>query len=363
MLILLSSGARRRYRDDIVRALAHPPSTELRFRYGEEYVKDSVLALVKSGKLAPTDALVCYVADQPDGKPALLVPCRFATVTRAQLVGTSVILTLSAGAYVQNLEDASLRKLMTEDEVGLLPNRGSDAKVPPGKFAFMIAAPLTAKAAPDAAGAAAFEKTAEALCAAGFGAGDAAMPFYAVRDLTEVVGRLDEPDPVIPARQGRYALRSGKHYALEVYSYAPQGDEHPSDASTLTVEVDDSEVKFNSETAAKLDSSYDLNRFRFSTEQRLFTLPTGLRVALGVPTQIDGKTVTMERCDIVLELRFAGSTWLAAGRVVLIAIGTAAPAIIGAYAAQKGSFGLAAVMFLFALMTGIATVIPGLGKK
>jgi hypothetical protein len=363
LLILLSSGARRRYRDDIVRALAHPSGTELRFRYGEDYVDDSVLVLVKSRKLAPTEALVCYLADRPDGDPALLVPCRFATVTRAQMVGTSVILTLSAGAYVQRLDDASLRARMTDAERVLLPNKGSDAKAPPGKFAFRIAAPLTSNAVSEAAGAVAFEKTAEALRAAGFGAGDAARPFYAVRDLTEVVSNPDAADPVIPPRQGRYALKSGKRYALEVYSYAPDGDTSPSDASTLTVEADDSEVKFSSDTSAKLDSRYDLNRFRFSTEHRLLTLPTGLRVTLGVPTSTEGKTVTEERCDIVLELRFAGSAWLAAGRVALIAIGTAAPAITGAYAAQKGSLGLTAVMLLFALATGIATVIPGLGKK
>lgn len=363
MLILLSSGARRRYRDDIIRALAHPPGTELRFRYGHEYVEASVLASVRSKTIPSGPALICYLADQEDDRPARIIPCRFATVTRAQLVGTSVILTLSAVAYVQSLDDPHLRSLMTEDERALLPNQGSNAKMPPGKFAFPIAAPLTANAAPDAAGARAFEKTAEALRDATFGADDPPMSFYAVRDLSEVKGKLGDPDPVISPKHGLYKLKSGKRYALDVYSFSPDSDANPSDASTLIVEADDGELKFSSETAAKLDSRYDLNRFRFTTEQRLLALPTGVRLALGVPTQVDGKTVIEERCDITLELRFAGSLWLAAGRIALIAIGTAGPAITGAYAAQKGSIGLSAFMLLLALATGVATVIPGLGKK
>lgn len=363
MLILLSSGARRRYRDDIIRALAHPPGTEFRFRYGDEYVEASIVASVRSKTILSCPALICYLADQGEDMSACIIPCRFATVTRAQLVGTSIILTLSAGAYVQSLDNPKLRSLMTDDERALLPYQGSDAKTPPGKFVFPIAAPLTANAAPDAAGARAFEKTAEALRDAAFGANHPPMSFYAVRDLTEVGSKLGSSGPVISPKHGRYELRSGKRYALDVYSFSPDSDANPSDASTLIVQADDGELKFSSEIAAKLDSRYDLNRFRFTAEQRLLALPTGLRVALGGPTQVDGKTTIEQRCDITLDLRFAGSLWLAVGRTALITIGTAGPAITGAYAAQKGSIGLSAFMLLLALAAGVATVIPSLGKK
>lgn len=355
MLILLSSGARRRYRDDIIRALAHPVGTQLRFRYGKSYVADELLALQRAKALVGHDALICHLADQKDGKPALLVPCRFVSVDLAELVGSSLILTLRAGAYAQQLDDTGLRALMTPTELELLPTQGQDAKAPQGLFAFPIAAPLTSKYAPDAAGAAAFEASAEALRAAGFGAADTPMAFYMVRALAKDSGKTETP---VAATNGRYELAAGDRYALDVYSYAPDGDITPADASTLTLAADDSEVKFSSETAAKLDSRYDLNRFRFSIDQRLLSLPTGLRIALGVPTLIDGKTVIEQRCDITLELRFAGSKWLTAARIGLIATGTATPAVIGAYAAQKGSPGLAAIMFIAALAAGIGTVFP-----
>jgi hypothetical protein len=124
LLILLSSGARRRYRDDIIRALAHPPGTQLRFRYGRNYVANVLLSTPGSKALVGQDALICHLADQQDGKPALLVPCRFVSVDQAQMVGSSLILTLRADAYVQRLNNEALRNLMTPDELAILPNQG-----------------------------------------------------------------------------------------------------------------------------------------------------------------------------------------------------------------------------------------------
>ena len=357
MLILLSSGARRRYRDDIIRTLAHPAGTELRFRYGTDHVEASVLADLRTGNLTGQDVLICHLADRKDGKPAALIPCRFATISRAKLVGTSIVLTLATGAYAQQLDDAGLRALMTPEELAQLPNQGSDAKEPPGKFALPIAAPLTSKAAPEAAGPAAFEMTAAALHAAEFGSGDPPTSFYAVRDLIDLDGDGAIERPVV-VTNGHYALRSGKRYAIEVYSFAPDSDVTSAAASTLTADANDIDVKFGSEKEAKLDSRYDLNRFCFSTDQRLLELPAGLRLALGVPTLVDGKTVIEQRCDITLELRFSGSKLMIGSRIFLIAIGTAIPAILGAYAAQKASFCLSAAMFAAALVTGIGTVFP-----
>lgn len=360
MLILLSSSARRRYRDDIVRVLAHPAGTELRFRYGTEYVEPPVLARVRSKTLINEPVLICHLADQPGNKPALLVPCRFATIARAQLVGTSVILTLATGDYVQQLDNGALRKLMTAEELTLLPSLGSDADAPPGKFAFLIQARLIANAAPAAAGATAFETTTKALRDAGFGANDTPTAFFSVRDLIAIGSKIGTPDTSVTIKEGRYRLNSGKRYAIDVYSYAPESEVKLSDASTLMIEAEDSEVKFSSETSAKLDSRYDLNRFRFSTEERLLALPTGLRIALGVPVGADSNVE--QRCDITLELDIAGSRWLAFTRILLIAIGTATPAVIGAYAAQNGSLGLAAVMFATAIAAGIGTVLPAYKK-
>lgn len=360
MLILLSSGARRRYRDDIVRALAHPSGTHLQFRYGSHYVEPSLLTKARKQELTGRDALICHLADQPGDKPAMLVPCRFAKIARTRMIGSSLVVALAIGDYVQRLDDAGLRQAMTDDEKTFLPNQGSDATAPPGRFLFNIVAPLTANAAPEGAETAGFEATTEALRDVGFGSAEPPMAFYAIRDLTEVGSQKKEL--AITPEDGIYTLRSGTRYALSVYSFSPEGDKNPSDASTLLIEADEGEVKFSSETAAKLDSRYDLNRFRFSIEPRTSSLPTGLRVALGVPTLIDGKTVQEERCDVTLEVRFRSSNLLTAGRILVIAVGTTGPAVVAAMFRPEWSWGLAPFMLIPALFAAWGTVFPNFKK-
>lgn len=361
MLILLSSGARRRYRDDIVRALAHPSGTHLQFRYGDQYVEPALLTKARKHELNGRDALICHLADQPDDRPAQLVPCRFAKIVRTQVIGSSLVVALAVGDYVQRLDDVGLRHAMTDDEKALLPNQGSDATAPPGRFLFNIAAPLTANAAPEGAEMASFEATTEALRDVGFGSTEPPIAFYAIRDLTEIGSA--ETEPVITPKDGVYTLKSGTRYALAVYSFSPEGDKNPSDASTLLVEADEGDVKFSSETTAKLDSRYDLNRFRFSIEPRTSSLPTGLRVALGVPTPINGKTVQEERCDVTLEVRFRSSNLLTAGRVFVIAVGTTGPAVVAAMVRPEWSWGLAPIMLIPALFAAWGTVFPNFKKN
>ncbi|MEW6392356.1 MAG: hypothetical protein AB1542_18345 [Pseudomonadota bacterium] len=355
MLVLLSSSARRRYTDDIVRALAHPAGTEVRFRYGEKYLEPDLAARYQRERAANLPGIICHLAS-PAGQAVLLIPCRFVTVSRIQKVGSSYVFTLRVGEFVKDLDDLKLRDLMTPDEVALLPLAKSDAKSPPGRFVFEISDALVPFRALPSEAMTAFEDTTEALRRdAKFEAGQS-IAFFSVLSLSPAMD-----GPALEPEGGRYELESGRRYFLDVYSYSPEGEGNPSDAMTLVASADDSDLKFSSETVAKLDSRYDLIRFAFSIEQRLFELPAGLRLALSVPHKADGKDME-QRCDIMLDLRFRGSLRLAFARVAMIAIGSATPAIIGAYAAGKGSLGLATVMFIAALFAGVATVFPALKK-
>jgi hypothetical protein len=51
MLVLLSSGATRRYRDDIIRVLALPKGAELQFRYDRRYIDDALLTGIDTNKV------------------------------------------------------------------------------------------------------------------------------------------------------------------------------------------------------------------------------------------------------------------------------------------------------------------------
>ena len=355
MLILLSSSARRRYSDDIVRALAHPPGTEFRFRYSGGYLEPNLAARYERERVVNLPGLVCHLATLTD-QTALLAPCRFVAVTRIQKVGSSYVFTLRTGEFVNDLDDAKLRALMTPDELALLPPAKSDAKSPQGRFVFEISDSLAPFRAVPSEAMTAFEDTTEALRLDAKFQDSQPLAFFSVQGLSPATG-----GPTLEPQGGIYELASGRRYFPDVYSYSPEGEDNPSDAMTLSASADQSELKFSSETVAKLDSRYDLIRFAFSTEQRLFELPAGLRLALGVPKKGDDKDLE-QRCDIMLDLRFRGSLHLAAARVGIIAIGTASPAVIGAYAAGKGSLGLATVMFIAALFTGLATVFPALKK-
>lgn len=353
MLILLSSGARRRYRDDIVRALAQPAGSVLRFRYGEKHVATSVLDTVRAGKLDDQRALVCYFS-----ATTKLVPCRFAHIDRAELVGSSLMLSLRIAEYVTKLDDGAIRSLMTPAELAQVPVKQKVAATGEervaGPFAFSIAAPLSAMASLDATNMRSFEKTAEELGAAGFGA-DTPASFFAIRAIKDNAGKAVAID------KGRYALKSGKRYTIDVYSYAPSGESEPGSADTLTFDTNDDALDVTSPGTAKLDSRYDLNQFSFTTEPRLRSLAARLKFALGVAGAGAPKTLE-ERCDINLDLDISGALWMTIARIALIAAGTALPAIIGAYAADKGSLGLAFLMFLAAILTGLGTVIPAIKK-
>lgn len=355
MLVLLSSSARRRYSDDIVRALAHPAGTEFHFRYAETYLEQDLAARYERTRTANLAGLICHLAT-PEGTAPLLVPCRFVTVTRIQKVGSSYVFTLRVGEFVKDLNDTKLRGLMTANELALLPPANSDAKSPPGRFVFEISDPLTQFRAAASEAMTTFENTTEVLRREAKFENGQPIAFFSVQSLSLATG-----GPPLEPQGGRYELEAGRRYFLDIYSYSPEGEDNPSNAISLSASADESDLKFSSETFAKLDSRYDLIRFAFSTEQRLFALPAGLRLALDVPKKANNKDLE-RRCDIMLDLRFRGSLRLAVARVAMIAIGTAAPAVIGAYASGKGSVGLATVMFSFAILTGVATVFPALKK-
>jgi hypothetical protein len=120
MLLFLSSGARSRYREDIVRTLALPSGGRLQFRYDLSIVDETVINDTKSGKLLGQRALVCYLWNRAEGAPPEYVPCRAVEVTAAEIVGSSFVVLFKVGDYakltgksdfVSSIEDENRPKL------------------------------------------------------------------------------------------------------------------------------------------------------------------------------------------------------------------------------------------------------------
>ena len=75
MLVLVSSGARPRYRDDIVRALALPSGADLQFRYDRTYVDDLVARRIDGGGLRNEPGIILYLWSDRDKLETEFVPC------------------------------------------------------------------------------------------------------------------------------------------------------------------------------------------------------------------------------------------------------------------------------------------------
>ena len=88
MLALLSSGARRLYRDDVQRALALPPGAQLLFRYRRGHIEPELQDGRALDRIQPGEQAVIFFADDSCRQGLLpLIPVRSASII--SLVSTS----------------------------------------------------------------------------------------------------------------------------------------------------------------------------------------------------------------------------------------------------------------------------------
>ncbi len=360
MLILLSSSAQQRYADDIIRALAHPAGTTFQFRYDEKYVD----AKLVSGDLAGKSVLICYLSVDEAAKMVRLIPCRFATVAKVEIIGSSWIFTLNAASFVASLDDAAIRAALTDSERALIPTFDAQGKGPSGIFALKVAAELHSnnQYAPGTKAMAAFEETAAALSAdSRFAPGNGLSFFtvFALKTTDRWWWNRRKGTAEIAPKEGRYPLWLGWRYWLELYSYSPAGGTPLAHPTKLSSEGSDPAVRFTASASHTLDSRYDLNRSYFTTTPAQMSLPAGLRVSLKIPDQAKPSNV-VDRCDITLEARFRGALGWTLARVGFIAVGAAAPAAIAAVKADQFTWPLFAMMVGGGAIGAIGTLFPTL---
>ena len=133
MIVFLSSSARPRYADDIIRMLALPIGAQMQFRYNANWLAADVRDQVPGSRLAGEYALVCYVAAETAAVPFEMVPVRFARIIRAEQVGTSYILTLAADRFASGVTDAAIRATVAPADRAKFP---STAKASDELYAF-----------------------------------------------------------------------------------------------------------------------------------------------------------------------------------------------------------------------------------
>src|ERR1022692_4676930 len=96
MYILLSSGAQKRYRDDILRCMAAPFGAVIQFRYGRSIVEDSIVNATY--RMHGQSALVCSLnverTFQEEGGEHAVIPVREVVIDRVWSVGSTIVVAL-----------------------------------------------------------------------------------------------------------------------------------------------------------------------------------------------------------------------------------------------------------------------------
>jgi hypothetical protein len=354
MLLFLSSGARTRYREDIVRTLALPPGGRLQFRYDLSIVDETVLNDTKSRKLHGQGALVCYLWSRIEGAAMEFVPCRAVEVTAAEIVGSSFVVVFKVGDYALLVDKSDFASSIEDESRAKLPRwerEGSKYKLR-GLFAIAL------KREPKidfVANLDAFETIVKALCNFSDFSVDTQQFFFVILGVARVtlnsVGQ--EVFQTVPMSQsGSYHLVSGEEYELKTYVFAPEASPTATIKETaIHIQSENKLVEFPRAKSREIDSEYDIKRFRFLTDRSLFEIAASLILFVHEEHAIAEGTR-----DIVIPVVFAGRWREGVARTVLIAAGSSIPAMIAASAAGNLGFWVGLLMFGAALATGIATV-------
>jgi hypothetical protein len=383
MLLLFSSGARPRYRDDIVRALALPRGAELQFRYERAIVSDSLLARFQGNELRDENGLISYLWINPTLREVKFVPCRFVSVLSSEVVGTSHIIRLEMHEFAA-LDEPTLRASLGPEDLQLIPSWPDGNSSPThlaGKFLFEAhVSNLTGSY-----NLAAFETVVSALAKFEHFK-DHKTVFYTVRGIVDLDAKVSEhwPGSFVQPRRTVYHLAAGNRYEIEVYCFSPiQVVYSDIDTSVIHLNSESEEIEFSSVKSHQVDSEYDIKRFRFFTASRPDTFSSALRLYITraatekepsnsaaphraePPSTSGGVTANSaaeEIADIVLPVRFHGALALSVVRALLITIGTAGPAMVAANTAGKLTLAVSAAMLGIGLAAGFGAVFTSLRR-
>jgi len=337
MYICLSSGARPRYRDDVLRALAMPAGTRLQFRYDRKWVAPEVLHALSNGGTANVLAVIAYIDQHDPSVPPFVIPCRYASVSEAVSHGSTVslVLTVHEFAYAQDLE-ALNEHLLSElgsnlphwEEGGTLRGfywletrteiRGISRSAELDEWESIVCQLAQRK------------DFSEERC------------FYSVRGLYRA-----ESDHPLPVKSQSYQLRPGTEYETRIYHFHPESE--PQEA-WLRLAGSSRLITFTSSAVAFLDSRYDLKRVRFCTGTPKIRQKGVLSIYRGSGEPTAGHGTWEFDMDIAVKSVF----WVTLLIAVLIGILLAAPHVIATLSSQDLPIGDKIGIWIASALAGLA---------
>lgn len=135
MHICLSSGARHRYRIDILRALALPKGARLQFRYGKEYLAPDVLEAIKNGGALNNECLIAYIDQSDRHTQPDIIPCRKGKIVGIQAHGSTYTLQIEVGQFAHAPDIGTFNRVLQYALDKSLPHwQDSNASSPKGYY-------------------------------------------------------------------------------------------------------------------------------------------------------------------------------------------------------------------------------------
>ena len=318
MFICLSSGARPRYRQDIIRSIAMPRGSRLQFRYRLDLVAERVKQRIKDGTYKNIRVLIAYLDQQDRTKVPELVPCRFARVVHAQIHGstTSLVFVLGEFAYAENVEAFNNQARLASGDTLPLRKRPED-KFAEGAFWLEVGDEalsnvISTRDLGD------WEKiVCQLLHHEDFKTENC---FYMVEGLYEA-----EEEKKINMKFGSYHLKPSQEYEVRIYHFLPKIA--PKTVS-LRLSVSRPSITFTTNCVQTIDSEYDMKRIRFKTGRPVLSEKSVLSV-FRTNGDVSNEIETM---DFDIQLQTSGTWVLKLILGIVIGILLAAPHITAALA-------------------------------
>ena len=257
MFVCLSSGARPRYRRDVLRALAGPKGTLLQFRYDEQWIADDVKALVKSGQVSGVECLIAYIDQTRTDVPPSVIPVRSASMVRADAQGRFFVLVMELSDYASAEGQGIVDSQLAVVAAGNMPH-WNDEQIE-GKYWFQCPQmPQAVKVGEDLR---IWQSAVDRL--AQRKEFDAETLFYAVLGIFPA----GSDSAALPAN-GVFALEPETDYELRLHHYRPREPHVDGEDKVPVLEVSQvgEGVSFASYPILAFDSRYDQKAFRFKTK-------------------------------------------------------------------------------------------------
>lgn len=354
---MLSSGARARYLEDIVRALALPESAKIQFRYDEGIVSPHVRELIAKGQINGERCYLTYLDNRGKTQLPDIVPIREATIIDARKFGSSYIFGMVTGRYVRTKELSHMVQALrssAQDKIACWRTSGTGTPdvVPDGYWVNFLsteipAASLVAHDPKDRTHLEYFEETIKKLSTHADFADDSKRLFFNIIRMADLNGNT------IPLIGNAWTIDAKSNYRLELYHYFPEEGTHANRSPFwIVTKVEGDGIDILGGEFLRVDSEYDWKTVELVT--RSGTEKSTSAISIYRTTDVsDAKLVSSE---ITFGLSVNPGRVRNVLQSLLIGIFASSPGLIAVYAADHLTWRYGALILLGGLAAGFASV-------